>query len=66
MIVLGWMDHTRENLPVPDALRGLSLLLLQFVDKSIKSFGALRAEEPRLDLEMGPASGSALRETRDR
>ena len=58
---LGRVDRTQEkNLPVPDALRGLSLLLLQFVDKSIKGFGAFHQEEPRRDMELGPEIGSSV------
>ena len=53
MTSLGRVDHTQEDFPVLDALWGLSLLLLQFVDKSIKGFGALRREELRLHLESG-------------
>ena len=60
------MVRAEENLPALDALRGLSLLLLQFVDKSIKGFGAMGEEEPRLNLEVGPTPGPTVRQVRRR
>ena len=66
MTFLARMDHTQEDLPVPDAIRGLSLLLLQLSEESILRVGAFHQEELRLDLEVGPEIGSSLRQVRCR
>ena len=60
MIFLARMDHTQEDRPVVDALRGLSILLLQLSGEGIQGVGALGEEEPRLDMEMGPETVSSL------